>query len=150
MRLDLGRQRKSFVWSVPPNRWTATFSSKCAAEGQAVNQRRQSSVVWKSVPQSGRADGAHEGGPQRPVAEGRSDIRVHAKWGHNSSVKVPHEISALLARVDATERAVLLTRFGLDRGEPRAMQETADELALDLAEAARLEATGLAKLRTER
>ena len=54
---------------------------------------------------------------------------------------------ALLARVDAAERAVLLARFGLDRGEPRIIQETADELALDLAEAARLEA--LAKLRTE-
>ncbi|HUP69516.1 MAG TPA: sigma factor-like helix-turn-helix DNA-binding protein [Acidimicrobiales bacterium] len=65
-------------------------------------------------------------------------------------MNLPEEISTLLAPVAADERAVLLARFGLDRGEPRTLQETAEELALDVAEVSRLEASGLAKLRTER
>lgn len=73
----------------------------------------------------------------------------HPPYARGSG-KVAEEISALFAPLAGDERGVLLTRFGLDRGEPRTLQETADELALDVAEVSRLEASGLTKLRTER
>ena len=60
---------------------------------------------------------------------------------------VPQEIAALLGRVSADENCVLLSRFGLDRGAPRTVEEASAELMLPISEVRAREESALAKLR---
>lgn len=62
-------------------------------------------------------------------------------------MEFPPEIDALLARVSSEERRVLLSRFGLDRGQPRTLLETAVELGLQLKDVRRIEESAMATLR---
>jgi RNA polymerase primary sigma factor len=57
------------------------------------------------------------------------------------------ELEHLLALLDADEQQVLRLRFGMDRGEPRSLQEVAEQLGVDRAAVRRLEERGLSKLR---
>jgi len=43
---------------------------------------------------------------------------------------LPDEISRLLAPLDEREREILKLRFGLDRGEPRTLEEVGDHFSL--------------------
>jgi hypothetical protein len=43
---------------------------------------------------------------------------------------LPHELEPMLARLDADQRRVMTLRLGLDRGEPRTLEEVAQETGL--------------------
>jgi RNA polymerase sigma factor (sigma-70 family) len=57
------------------------------------------------------------------------------------------ELEHLLALLDPDEQQVLRLRFGIDRGEPRSLEEVANQLGVDRAAVRRLENRGLSKLR---
>jgi RNA polymerase sigma factor (sigma-70 family) len=57
------------------------------------------------------------------------------------------ELEHLLALLDSDEQQVLRLRFGMDRGEPRSLEEVAERLGVDRAAVRRLEERGLSKLR---
>jgi|TARA_B100001540_G_scaffold32427_1_gene28447 RNA polymerase sigma factor (sigma-70 family) len=60
---------------------------------------------------------------------------------------LPEEISRLLAPLDDREREILKLRFGLDRGEPRTLEEVGDHFKLTRERIRQIEARAMSKLR---
>ena len=60
---------------------------------------------------------------------------------------LPEEISRLLAPLDTREREILKLRFGLDRGEPRTLEEVGDHFELTRERIRQIEARAMSKLR---
>lgn len=58
-----------------------------------------------------------------------------------------NEIERLLAPLDAREREILKLRFGLDRGEPRTLQEVGEHFNLTRDRIRTIEARAMSKLR---
>ena len=64
-----------------------------------------------------------------------------------ATVLLPHEIERLLAPLDERERQILALRFGLDRGEPRTLEEVGEYFKLDRNRIREIEAKAMCKLR---
>ena len=60
---------------------------------------------------------------------------------------LPDEISRLLAPLDEREREILKLRFGLDRGEPRTLEEVGEHFGLTRERIRQIEARAMSKLR---
>ena len=60
---------------------------------------------------------------------------------------LPEEISRLLAPLDDREREILKLRFGLDRGEPRTLEEVGAHFKLTRERIRQIEARAMSKLR---
>ena len=60
---------------------------------------------------------------------------------------LPEEISRLLAPLDQREREILALRFGLDRGEPRTLEEVGEHFNLTRERIRQIEARAMSKLR---
>ena len=60
---------------------------------------------------------------------------------------LPDEIARLLAPLDEREREILKLRFGLDRGEPRTLEEVGDHFELTRERIRQIEARAMSKLR---
>ena len=60
---------------------------------------------------------------------------------------LPEEISRLLAPLDEREREILKLRFGLDRGEPRTLEEVGEHFNLTRERIRQIEARAMSKLR---
>jgi RNA polymerase sigma factor (sigma-70 family) len=62
---------------------------------------------------------------------------------------LPEEVERLLEMLGDTERQVLRLRYGLDRGEPRTLDEVGDVLSLSGERIRKIERTALKKLRAD-
>ena len=60
---------------------------------------------------------------------------------------LPEEITSLLAPLDEREREILALRFGLDRGEPRTLEEVGEAFNLTRERIRQIEARAMSKLR---
>ncbi|MEZ5311402.1 MAG: sigma-70 family RNA polymerase sigma factor [Microthrixaceae bacterium] len=60
---------------------------------------------------------------------------------------LPEEIGRLLSPLDDREREILKLRFGLDRGEPRTLEEVGEHFALTRERIRQIEARAMSKLR---
>jgi RNA polymerase sigma factor (sigma-70 family) len=60
---------------------------------------------------------------------------------------LPRELERLLAPLDERERAILKLRFGLDRGEPRTLEEVGEQFNLTRERIRQIEARAMSKLR---
>jgi RNA polymerase sigma factor (sigma-70 family) len=60
---------------------------------------------------------------------------------------LPAELARLLAPLDERERAILALRFGLDRGEPRTLEEVGESFSLTRERIRQIEARAMSKLR---
>jgi RNA polymerase sigma factor (sigma-70 family) len=60
---------------------------------------------------------------------------------------LPAEIQRLLAPLDERERSILALRFGLDRGEPRTLEEVGEHFNLTRERIRQIEARAMSKLR---
>ena len=60
---------------------------------------------------------------------------------------LPEEISRLLSPLDEREREILRLRFGLDRGEPRTLEEVGEHFNLTRERIRQIEARAMSKLR---
>ncbi|HEX7094449.1 MAG TPA: sigma-70 family RNA polymerase sigma factor [Acidimicrobiales bacterium] len=60
---------------------------------------------------------------------------------------LPDEIARLLAPLDEREREILKLRFGLDRGEPRTLEEVGEHFNLTRERIRQIEARAMSKLR---
>ena len=63
---------------------------------------------------------------------------------------LPEEISRLLAPLDEREREILKLRFGLDRGEPRTLEEVGEHFNLTRERIRQIEGKALRRLRHPR
>jgi RNA polymerase sigma factor (sigma-70 family) len=64
-----------------------------------------------------------------------------------ASSMMPGEIERLLAPLDERERSILALRYGLDRGEPRTLEEVGAHFALTRERIRQIEARAMSKLR---
>ena len=64
-----------------------------------------------------------------------------------SSALLPDEIGRLLSPLDERERDILTLRFGLDRGEPRTLEEVGEHFQLTRERIRQIEARAMSKLR---
>ena len=60
---------------------------------------------------------------------------------------LPEEINRLLSPLDEREREILRLRFGLDRGEPRTLEEVGEHFNLTRERIRQIEARAMSKLR---
>ncbi len=60
---------------------------------------------------------------------------------------LPDEINRLLSPLDEREREILRLRFGLDRGEPRTLEEVGEHFNLTRERIRQIEARAMSKLR---
>ena len=60
---------------------------------------------------------------------------------------LPEEITRLLSPLDEREREILRLRFGLDRGEPRTLEEVGEHFNLTRERIRQIEARAMSKLR---
>jgi len=88
-----------------------------------------------------REDGDAELGD---VVEDRS---VESPFEVAATALLPEEISRLLAPLDQREREILALRFGLDRGEPRTLEEVGEAFNLTRERIRQIEARAMSKLR---
>ncbi len=77
----------------------------------------------------------------RDLAEASASVAV-------DTIRGIDEIEHLLGQLDPREAEVLKLRFGLDRGEPRTLQEVADHFRLKPARIAQIEKRALDRLRS--
>ena len=64
-----------------------------------------------------------------------------------ATAMLPTEIEKLLAPLDDRERQILALRFGLDRGEPRTLEEVGEYFNLTRERIRQIEARAMSKLR---
>ncbi len=88
-----------------------------------------------------REDGDAELGD---VVEDRS---ASSPFDHAATQLLPTEITKLLAPLDEREREILKLRFGLDRGEPRTLEEVGEYFNLTRERIRQIEARAMSKLR---
>ena len=88
-----------------------------------------------------REDGDAELGD---VVEDRS---VNSPFEVTAVGMLPDEIGRLLAPLDEREREILRLRFGLDRGEPRTLEEVGEQFNLTRERIRQIEARAMSKLR---
>jgi RNA polymerase sigma factor (sigma-70 family) len=73
------------------------------------------------------------------LAESRVDVAVN-------TIRMTDQIQHLLSQLDPREAEVLKLRFGLDRGEPRTLQEVADHFELKPSRIAQIEKRAVERL----
>ena len=88
-----------------------------------------------------REDGDAELGD---VVEDRS---AESPFEMAATALLPLEINRLLAPLDEREREILRLRFGLDRGEPRTLEEVGEHFNLTRERIRQIEARAMSKLR---
>jgi RNA polymerase sigma factor (sigma-70 family) len=64
-----------------------------------------------------------------------------------AAAMLPGEVARLLAPLDGREREVLVLRYGLDRGEPRTLEEVGEHFSLTRERIRQIEARAMSKLR---
>ena len=75
------------------------------------------------------------------------DRTVESPYESAARAAMPAAIAKLLAQLDDREREILSLRFGLDRGEPRTLQEVGDSFDLTRERIRQIEERALSKLR---
>ena len=83
----------------------------------------------------------------RELADLVEDRSAASPFDQAASALLPAEIEKLLAHLDARERQILRLRFGLDRGEPRTLEEVGTYFNLTRERIRQIETRAMTKLR---
>ncbi len=138
-RLQKARSRLEHRYGRP-----ATLS-ELAAEVEMPEEKVTEALRFAAEPLSLseplREDGDAELGD---VVEDRA---AESPFERAATALLPEEISRLLAPLDEREREILKLRFGLDRGEPRTLEEVGEHFNLTRERIRQIEARAMSKLR---
>ena len=119
--------------------------SELAAEVEMPEDKVTEALRFQSEPLSLseplRQDGDAELGD---VVEDRS---IDSPFDTAATTMLPNEIMRLLSPLDERERDILKLRFGLDRGEPRTLEEVGEHFNLTRERIRQIEARAMSKLR---
>ena len=75
------------------------------------------------------------------------DRSAESPFESAATALLPDEINKLLSPLDERERSILALRFGLDRGEPRTLEEVGEHFNLTRERIRQIEARAMSKLR---
>jgi RNA polymerase sigma factor (sigma-70 family) len=76
-----------------------------------------------------------------------ADASARSPFDDAAESMLPDEVSRLLSPLDAREATILRLRFGLDRGEPRTLEEVGEHFDLTRERIRQIEARAMSKLR---
>ncbi len=138
-RLQKARSRLELKHGRPP------MLCELAAEVEMPEDKVSEALRFQSEPLSLseplRQDGDAELGD---MVEDRS---IDSPFEVAATTMLPEEIVRLLAPLDERERDILKLRFGLDRGEPRTLEEVGEHFNLTRERIRQIEARAMSKLR---
>ncbi|MDQ1368472.1 MAG: polymerase primary sigma factor, partial [Acidimicrobiaceae bacterium] len=76
-----------------------------------------------------------------------ADMTAASTFEIVAEAMLPHEVEKLLSPLDDREKEILRLRYGLDRGDPRTLEEVGDVLHLTRERIRQIERQALSKLR---
>ena len=116
-----------------------------AAETKLTHQGLVDALRWRSEPLS-LSEPLREDG-DADLGDVVADANATSPFDHAAEALLPAEITRLLAPLDDREATILRLRFGLDRGEPRTLEEVGEHFHLTRERIRQIEAKAMSKLR---
>ena len=116
-----------------------------AAETKLTLQALTDVLRWRSEPLS-LSDPLHEDG-DTDLGDVVADASATSPFESAAEALLVDEIARLLAPLDDREATILRLRFGLDRGEPRTLEEVGEHFHLTRERIRQIEAKAMSKLR---
>jgi RNA polymerase sigma factor (sigma-70 family) len=138
-RLQKARSRLELKFGRPPTQ--AELSIEVEMPEDKVTEALRFALEPLSLSEPLREDGDAELGD---VVEDRS---AESPFEVAATALLPEEITRLLSPLDEREREILRLRFGLDRGEPRTLEEVGEHFNLTRERIRQIEARAMSKLR---
>ena len=138
-RLQKARSRLELKFGRPAT--LAELSKEVEMPEDKVTEALRFAAEPLSLSEPLREDGDAELGD---VVEDRS---AESPFEVAATALLPDEIARLLAPLDEREREILKLRFGLDRGEPRTLEEVGEHFNLTRERIRQIEARAMSKLR---
>ncbi len=138
-RLQKARSRLELKFGRPAT--LAELSAEVEMPEDKVTEALRFAAEPLSLSEPLREDGDAELGDVVEDRAAESPFEVAA------TALLPEEISRLLAPLDQREREILALRFGLDRGEPRTLEEVGEAFNLTRERIRQIEARAMSKLR---
>ena len=138
-RLQKARSRLELKYGRPAT--LAELAKEVEMPEDKVTEALRFAAEPLSLSEPLREDGDAELGD---VVEDRS---AESPFEVAATALLPEEISRLLAPLDEREREILKLRFGLDRGEPRTLEEVGEHFNLTRERIRQIEARAMSKLR---
>jgi RNA polymerase sigma factor (sigma-70 family) len=138
-RLQKARSRLELKFGRPAT--LAELSKEVEMPEDKVTEALRFAAEPLSLSEPLREDGDAELGD---VVEDRS---AESPFEVAATALLPEEIARLLAPLDEREREILKLRFGLDRGEPRTLEEVGEHFNLTRERIRQIEARAMSKLR---
>jgi RNA polymerase sigma factor (sigma-70 family) len=138
-RLQKARSRLELKYGRPAT--LAELSREVEMPEDKVTEALRFAAEPLSLSEPLREDGDAELGD---VVEDRS---AESPFEVAATALLPEEIARLLAPLDEREREILKLRFGLDRGEPRTLEEVGEHFNLTRERIRQIEARAMSKLR---
>ncbi|MDP7542264.1 MAG: sigma-70 family RNA polymerase sigma factor [Acidimicrobiales bacterium] len=138
-RLQKARSRLEHKYGRPAT--LAELAAEVEMPEDKVTEALRFAAEPLSLSEPLREDGDAELGDVVPDREAESPFESAA------SALLPEQISRLLAPLDEREREILKLRFGLDRGEPRTLEEVGEHFNLTRERIRQIEARAMSKLR---
>jgi RNA polymerase sigma factor (sigma-70 family) len=138
-RLQKARARLELKFGRPAT--LAELSAEVEMPEDKVTEALRFAAEPLSLSEPLREDGDAELGD---VVEDRS---AESPFEVAATALLPEEIARLLSPLDEREREILKLRFGLDRGEPRTLEEVGEHFNLTRERIRQIEARAMSKLR---
>ena len=138
-RLQKARSRLELKYGRPAT--LAELAKEVEMPEDKVTEALRFAAEPLSLSEPLREDGDAELGD---VVEDRS---AESPFEVAATALLPEEITRLLAPLDEREREILKLRFGLDRGEPRTLEEVGEHFNLTRERIRQIEARAMSKLR---
>ena len=138
-RLQKARSRLELKFGRPAT--LAELSAEVEMPEEKVTEALRFAAEPLSLSEPLREDGDAELGD---VVEDRS---AESPFEVAATALLPDEINRLLGPLDEREREILKLRFGLDRGEPRTLEEVGEHFNLTRERIRQIEARAMSKLR---
>jgi len=138
-RLQKARSRLELKFGRPPTQ--AELSIEVEMPEEKVTEALRFALEPLSLSEPLREDGDAELGD---VVQDRS---AESPFETAATALLPEEITRLLSPLDEREREILRLRFGLDRGEPRTLEEVGEHFNLTRERIRQIEARAMSKLR---
>ncbi len=138
-RLHKARARLELKLGRPPNQFE--LAREVEMPQDKVTEALRFALEPLSLSEPLREEGDAELGD---VVEDRS---ADSPFEVASTALLPAEMARLLGPLDPREREILCLRFGLDRGEPRTLEEVGDHFDLTRERIRQIEARAMSKLR---
>ncbi len=138
-RLQKARSRLELKFGRPPTQYELSIEVEMPEE--KVTEALRFALEPLSLSEPLREDGDAELGD---VVEDRS---AESPFEVAATALLPEEIAKLLGPLDEREREILRLRFGLDRGEPRTLEEVGEHFNLTRERIRQIEARAMSKLR---